>query len=167
MREDFSAAAMSSSCIQILLHVRELLNDGTHAVSEPRTGQVLINHLCFGLLPFASKASCGNLNDALPNCDGDGNGTARLSNPDAIDIVERFQSFGKHSGNKKSGIRFGCALIIPQLGEPPIDPVLRPLTLPENRAARLSHWANDLLQHIPTKLSLRNRFDTIMRKLGS
>jgi hypothetical protein len=36
--------------VEVILHVRELLDDGVDAVTEAGAGQVLIDHLHFGLL---------------------------------------------------------------------------------------------------------------------
>ncbi|OIQ69920.1 hypothetical protein GALL_484720 [mine drainage metagenome] len=98
---------------------------------------------------------------------GDRQGGAGVSDPYAIDDLEGFDALGQCVADEDGYLGLGGALVVAQLGEPAVAPVLGALEFPQHRAAGLTALANDPVQHVAAKFTLGHGFDGVEGELGA
>src|SRR6266545_4009513 len=79
-------------------------------------------------------------------------------------MIERVHAPRQCVGDNQRDIGFGLPLILAELGEPTVSPVLGPLRLPQDGAAVLIERTDHALQDIATELSFGYRLNEIARK---
>ena len=103
--------------IEVGLHVGEFFDDGVDAVTEAGAGQVGVHHLHLGLLAFLRLAAGGDVDQRLPECDGERDREAGLRDPDVVNEVEGLDFLGQRGRNDQRDLRLGGALVIAQLAQ--------------------------------------------------
>src|SRR3984957_14541614 len=151
--------------LEVPLHRGESLDDRLDPLAESRTGQILIDHFGFRLLPFGSLPRQLDLQQRVAQDRRHRQHASRMGDPHAIDQVEGFDALRQHAAHENANLGLGGTLVFPQLREPRVAPIPGSLGLPQNRAAELPARALDALHDIAAELALRHRLDAVERKL--
>jgi len=80
--------------------------------------------------------------------------TPRAGDPNAIDHVKGFYAFWQDLAHQNGNIRFSCALIFAEFGEPAVAPIFGALGFPNDGTAGIPALAHHPLQHIPAEFPL-------------
>ena len=89
-----------SACI-----VAEAFDNGLDPMPEAWAGEVLVDQLHLGLLPFPRLARRGHFDEGVAKGDGDRNGAAETSDPNAVDVVEGVDVLGQDLRNDQGDFR--------------------------------------------------------------
>jgi hypothetical protein len=93
-------------------------------MTEAWSGQILIDHFRLGLLPLRCLTSTSDFDEGMAEGVRQGKHRLWMGDPHILNHPECFNFFGKRLTHNDGDLRFGSALIFPELRKPTITPIL-------------------------------------------
>ena len=140
--------------LQFLLLGAEVLNDGIDPVLEMRAGEIVVHLLHLPRLPHLLQLHPRNVEEVGADDRSQRQRLARMHHMHGVNHIETFHTLGQGGGHKHRHIGRITPLVVAELGEPALAPVLGPLQFPDDGAGGLARRGQHLLHEVRTDLAL-------------